>query len=570
MAGGTNGDPDANPQQRITDPEGTKRNEEIFEDKLDRELKIRDSIHGDVWVTNLEKQILDHPQAQRLKRIRQLGMTHFVYPGANHTRFEHSLGTLHLAQRIIDSVKRNHKRGLSEETIEPEDEFVTRIVALIHDLAHLPFGHTLEDQGGLFNDNQWTDDDRKELLFEKQIEPIIRNELSSLREQTLETVSQRILDTLDAEEEGEEDIANLDRPYIADIVGNTICADLLDYVIRDSYYTGLNITYDEDLFSRFVIVDYDHEPTDDDIKTKPRLGIHIEDDNGNLRRSIVSDCVELLRRRYTLAEKVHTDSSKEKFSAMVIRAVHCAKQAGVISKEDLLDIGDDVLIHRLANLDLTNEKTGYHRRAAKNLADGILSREKYKPYVERNLFRDQNLRSQVNRFAEPDHREDFARYLEEVYELEEGSVVIYAPDELSGKPAEAKMVRNGEPRKLKNLVEDDGLVGYKKQELDALERGFSRLRRFYIFIRDDYWKQMPVEKTKGREEAMRGVYEEYLDGDLYWTTKHKHDLMKARLGSDAIVNDDEVEEVYEEIVTSHDDPRAVDGIVDKVEDHLRK
>ena len=65
---------------------------------------IRDSIHGDIILSELDLKIVDTPEFQRLRRIRQLGMTHFVYPGANHTRFEHSLGALHLAGRIAENL----------------------------------------------------------------------------------------------------------------------------------------------------------------------------------------------------------------------------------------------------------------------------------------------------------------------------------------------------------------------------------------------------------------------------------------------------------------------------------
>ena len=65
---------------------------------------IRDSIHGDIFLGNTELKIVDTPEFQRLRRLKQLGMTYFVYPGANHTRFEHSLGSFYLAEKLSEKI----------------------------------------------------------------------------------------------------------------------------------------------------------------------------------------------------------------------------------------------------------------------------------------------------------------------------------------------------------------------------------------------------------------------------------------------------------------------------------
>src|SRR4051794_34246915 len=71
---------------------------------LDTTKVITDPVHGDVFVTELERRIIDSPPFQRLRRVRQLGTTHLVYPGATHTRFAHSLGTLSMSQELMDAV----------------------------------------------------------------------------------------------------------------------------------------------------------------------------------------------------------------------------------------------------------------------------------------------------------------------------------------------------------------------------------------------------------------------------------------------------------------------------------
>jgi hypothetical protein len=108
---------------------------------------IRDAVHGDIKVTELEIQLMDTSAFQRLHGIRQLGTTYMVYPSAKHTRFEHALGCLFMTQLMIDNINNN---PYPEVKINERDRFMLRIVALLHDLAHIPFGHTLENEGALF------------------------------------------------------------------------------------------------------------------------------------------------------------------------------------------------------------------------------------------------------------------------------------------------------------------------------------------------------------------------------------------------------------------------------------
>ena len=91
--------------------------------------EIRDPIHGLIRLTDQEISIIDTPPFQRLRRIKQLALANLVYPGALHTRFEHSLGTLHTAARIMDTFE-------IKEHVE-----VVRLAALLHDIGHGPFSH---------------------------------------------------------------------------------------------------------------------------------------------------------------------------------------------------------------------------------------------------------------------------------------------------------------------------------------------------------------------------------------------------------------------------------------------
>src|SRR3954449_9806663 len=119
-----------------------------------------DPVHGDVYTTWLEQAIVDSPPFQRLRRVRQLGTTHLVYPGATHSRFSHSLGALRFVQDLLDAVLWQHERPHHVDDLlkqwQASDEsdaerhiaraiVLARLGALLHDIGHIPFGHSLED-----------------------------------------------------------------------------------------------------------------------------------------------------------------------------------------------------------------------------------------------------------------------------------------------------------------------------------------------------------------------------------------------------------------------------------------
>src|SRR5260221_1176571 len=145
------------PEQRRASPWG------LLEDDLSPSKTITDPVHGDIYITRLEKKFLDSPPLQRLRRVRQLGTTYLVYPGASHTRLSHSLGALRSAQDLLDAViEQRHGPHpapdvFSQWAADPatynkkvaEATVLARLGALLHDMCHVPFGHSVEDDIGL-------------------------------------------------------------------------------------------------------------------------------------------------------------------------------------------------------------------------------------------------------------------------------------------------------------------------------------------------------------------------------------------------------------------------------------
>ncbi|MGC9308857.1 MAG: HD domain-containing protein, partial [Thermoplasmatota archaeon] len=177
---------------------------------------IRDSVYGNIRVADLFLELLHRPELQRLHGIRQLGLTYLVYPGANHTRLEHSLGTCHVARRMAKALD-----------IAPEEHTSVAVAALLHDIGHGPFSHTLERLL-----HQATGKDHVELT---------RELIAGTR--TLEDVDVEPLPALlerhDIKPADIVAILSGQRGHLSDIIHGPIDADQIDYLRRDAHYTGV-------------------------------------------------------------------------------------------------------------------------------------------------------------------------------------------------------------------------------------------------------------------------------------------------------------------------------------------
>src|SRR5437763_858961 len=186
---------------------------------------IRDAVHGDIEMSSLEVELMDTPEFQRLRGIKQLGTAYLVFPSAVHTRFEHSLGTSWMAYRILQAVRR-------AEAISQDEERLIRVSALLHDVTHIPFGHTLEDERRVLPRH---DKDEERVDYFLRISTVGR----ILKREGLQDA---VIRTLKGDE-----------TYRSDIIGGAISADLLDSLARATYSCGLCQYYDPRIFESFVL-----------------------------------------------------------------------------------------------------------------------------------------------------------------------------------------------------------------------------------------------------------------------------------------------------------------------------
>jgi uncharacterized protein len=266
---------------------------------------VRDAVHGDIEIGPLAVELIDTPEFQRLRGIRQLGTAYLVFPSAVHTRFEHSLGTSWMAQRLVQSVRRMRP-------VSADEELLIGTASLLHDITHIPFGHTLEDERRVLPRH---DKDEARIDF-------------FLRESTVGRILAR-----EGIGDAVIDIMQSRSGFMSDIAGGAISADLLDYLRRDTYFCGLAQNYDLRLFDSFVVEDN-------------RLVFNLEK-HGMLRRDALSELVNLLRIRYTLSERVYFHHTKIASGAMISKAVELALAHG-LRAEELRRLKDETLFFVLA------------------------------------------------------------------------------------------------------------------------------------------------------------------------------------------------------------------------------
>jgi HD superfamily phosphohydrolase len=195
---------------------------------------IRDPIHGYiVFDKKLEKPLIDHYLVQRLRHIRQLQLTYLVYPGATHSRFTHSIGVMHLAGRFVETLLSR----LEKEEIEGYDTGSlvesARILGLIHDIGHGPFSHAFDEAvlSKHFKDRSEAVNHEAlgRTIYEQYLKDLLAKQFYGTHLEGAEEIVSSILNDRD------KGVLNLIRFTVKDFY---YPADLLDFLVRDSYYTG--------------------------------------------------------------------------------------------------------------------------------------------------------------------------------------------------------------------------------------------------------------------------------------------------------------------------------------------
>jgi len=393
---------------------------------------IRDAVHGDIEMTALEVELIDTPEFQRLRGIKQLGTAYLVFPSAVHTRFEHSLGTSWMAHRMLNVLRRSAE-------ITADEENLVRVSALLHDLTHIPFGHTLEDERRVLPRHD-KDEERVEHFYRRSaVGRILKRE--GLQDAVIGTIKGN-------------------NTYASDIVGGAISADLLDYLRRDTYFCGLSQYYDPRIFESFMM-------------DGGRLAVNVEK-NGTIRLDTLSELVNLLRIRYTLSERVYYHHTKIASGAMISKAVELALREG-LTVEELRALRDETLIWTLQEL-YTRNPTIAH------LLGRLESRQLYRAcYVLTNEIGEKRRQEIVGRFHHDlEAREAAEKTIARGSGVQPHEIIIYCPSfgmSLSEAEVPARLDRG-------QILP---LSASNNEEIRILKDKHKGLWKFFVLIDRDVW-----------------------------------------------------------------------------------
>ncbi|XP_072093821.1 uncharacterized protein [Arachis hypogaea] len=269
---------------------------------------VHDNLHGNIYLDNLSLKFIDTEQFQRLRELKQLGLANMVYPGAVHSRFEHSLGVYWLAGQSIEMLK--NFQGL-ELGINRFDMQTVKLAGLLHDIGHGPFSHLFEREflPKVTNGSQWS----HEQMSVNMVDYIVNEHHIDVDPEMIKRVKEMIL----ASSEFTLPRSSTEKGFLYDIVANGrngIDVDKFDYIARDCRACGLGCNFE---FQRLLET---MRVLDDEIcyRAKEYLSIH-----------------KLFSTRADLYRTVYTHPKVKAIELMVVDAL--------VQANDYLEISSHIL-----------------------------------------------------------------------------------------------------------------------------------------------------------------------------------------------------------------------------------
>jgi len=330
-------------------------------------LDIIDPIHDFVRVYDNELKIIDTPIFQRLRRIRQLSGAHLIYPGAQHTRFEHSLGVMHIASMA--------GQALAEKGVVSFDDIQNlRLAGLLHDIGHGPFSHLFEE---IFEEKRKIshEDLGRDIILKTEIGDIISKN----------GFDKKLITKLA--------FGDSKLQFMNEIISGALSADIMDYLLRDGYFTG----------AEHAKIDH-HRLTHSLDVYKNKLA---------LDKSSLVNFETMMISRFQMFKAVYFHKTVRAGEVMLLEAMDLAEgELGLSSMnlDEYLQLSDDVILAKLLNLPEHNSKL----KASKKIATDYLNRNLFKSVFETTLTgkaitkkRMQELRQEVSKKSKIDINEIF-------------------------------------------------------------------------------------------------------------------------------------------------------------------
>ena len=329
-------------------------------------LDIIDPIHDFVRVNSNELKIIDTPIFQRLRRIRQLSGAHLIYPGAQHTRFEHSLGVMHIASMAGHAL--NEKGIVSSDNIQN-----LRFAGLLHDIGHGPFSHIFEE---LLQKRKMSHEDMgRDIILKTQIGDLI----------SANGFNKKFITELA--------FGDSKFQFMNEIISGALSADIMDYLLRDGYFTGA-----------------EHAKIDHNRLT---YSLDVYKNKLALEKSALVNFETMMISRYQMFKAVYFHKTVRAGEVMLLESMYLAEEELGLSSTSLneyLKLTDEVILSKLLNLPERNSKL----RIAKKIATDYLNRNLFKSVFEVSVTgnaitkkRMQSIREEVSKKSKVDINEIF-------------------------------------------------------------------------------------------------------------------------------------------------------------------
>jgi HD superfamily phosphohydrolase len=390
--------------------------------------EISDPVHGYFYLSSVEKDIVDSREFQRLRRIRQLSSAYLTYPSAQHTRFEHSLGTMHLAGKVGLSLK--NKGYINSDKVQ-----LLRLAALLHDIGHGPFSHIFEEIIAL-KSNATHEDIGKRIIKE------------------------RFKDTLAKHGYTEDEVSELafgesDEQYLNEVISGSLSVDLMDYLLRDSYFTGAH--YGRIDAERII------------------SSLEVYNNRLALDKAALNSFESLLIARYQMFKAVYFHKTVRAAEIMLLKAMQLADEhmhltSAYNNLEEYLKLTDDYVLLNLLNLPDTSKEL----RLAKRFAEDYRDRRLFKPVFESIMQATSTL---INRLTDVKYLSERAKEIASKASIDEYLVYID-----SAKAPSIPRAPGREEVKDLILIGKDGtsnIINMKDIPLIASILGFMNMIRVY-------------------------------------------------------------------------------------------
>ena len=306
-------------------------------------LDIIDPIHDFIRVYEHELKIIDTPIFQRLRRIRQLSGAHLVYPGAQHTRFEHSLGVMHIANQAGNVL---YEKGI----IQGDDIKNLRLSGLLHDIGHGPFSHLFEE---IIQKKKISHEDfGKKIILDSEIGDTLSK--TGFDKKTITKIA----------------FGDYKLQFMNEIVSGALSADMMDYLLRDGYFTG----------AEHAKIDHKRLTQSLDVHKKKLA----------LQKSALYSFESMMHSRYQMFKAVYFHKTVRAAEVMLLEALRLSDdEMGFTSltPSEYINFTDEYVIEKL----LSSEATTKNMKRAKQFAQEYQDRKLLKCVFERIMTGKANL-----------------------------------------------------------------------------------------------------------------------------------------------------------------------------------